>query len=1192
MNRLIIRHLPESDPAQFEVVREDGKHTDPCTVTPPHGFPVEGRPKSSLSLELRWYLEDFLEYPFEPHTDVAERIMDALREWGKRAFDDLFDNRVAGVILDRAKGKGYKNLNIQVMSDDPRILQWPWEALQDPQATYLAISGPIERRLNSVPDPLPISSDLPRDRINILLITARPYEGDVHYRSISRPLVELIEQEDIPTNVHVLRPPTFKNLHHHLEERPNHYHLIHFDGHGGYGQMKAGAGRRHMYAGREEGVLVFEDDKGKEDQISAEQLAGLLQEHPVPLMVMNACRSGMLGGMAQDPFASVAASLLKSGIRGVVAMAYSLYVSGAQVFLPEFYSELFKSGSLSRAIWKGRQAMFGDRKRICSRGRFDLNDFIVPVIYQQEPYQLSFLDEAEAVRKTEKAELPEEARDEQNPYGFIGRDRELLRLERAMRTETPAILISGIGGVGKTTLARGFLKWLFNTEGMDGCLWLTFIDIRSAEYVINVMGYAFYGKDFLVLDIETKINAITKAVRKARIIFVWDNFEVTAGIPGSNITANLSEDDRNLLLRLLERMRGGSGKVLITSRSDEEWLGVQRLKVSIGGLAGEERWEFCDKILDNLGLEINRDDPEFAKLMDSLNGHPLMMRVILPRLEKMTARQVIDALGPEAGDLFAVLKFVEKGLDEDLRPLLIPLAFHELYTDADILEEVSQQIDETLTREKIDLFLKALVAAGLLRNISCPLYEIHPAFTAHIKNETYKLYDDTAINVWIIRLIQIYCINVALISKQPLFIRRHFLHYHRTTINILLNYASELSLHKECIILADSIAEFDLLVGDLVDALNQYLAILSVAEATNNVIAKSITCHQIALAYYKFGLFSKARLWYLRTLVLDMKSGDCIRIASTYRSIGIIYQDTVNYELAKSYYCTSLDICTDNNDYNGMAITHHQLGILYRLLNNLNKAYYHLKIAIEMKEIHNDLPSCAFTYYELAYVELLRGNADEAYSFCNKSLNIRIKYGDSEGVAQAYNLMAAIKIKNGEYGEAKNILLHVLEYGEKKANIKTIAESCTGLAEIAMKEEDYKTAVEWEKKAYKAIESSEYDKYKIRISIRIGTMSLMNGSTEDAKKWFNKTLEMSVEKCDICDEAELYMGLGSCMGLGSKYVEAAKNIVNAIKGYEKTKHREIIDILRKIYVLTYEQATREEKKEIMEIWKMANMGKL
>ena len=52
------------------------------------------------------------------------------------------------------------------------------------------------------------------------------------------------------------------------------------------------------------------------------------------------------------------------------------------------------------------------------------------------------------------------------------------------------------------------------------------------------------------------------------------------------------------------------------------------------------------------------------------------------------------------------------------------------------------------------------------------------------------------------------------------------------------------------------------------------------------------------------------------------------------------------------------------------------------------------------------------------------------------------------------------------------------------------------------------------------------------------------------------------------------------------------NIVNAIKGYEKTKHREIIDILRKIYVLTYEQATREEKKEIMEIWKMANMGKL
>jgi hypothetical protein len=75
--------------------------------------------------------------------------------------------------------------------------------------------------------------------------------------------------------------------------------------------------------------LVFENPKGEPDPQSARDLSALLKEHAVPAVVLNACQAAMLDANAEDAFASVATALLQSGMRSVVAMVYSLYVSGA-----------------------------------------------------------------------------------------------------------------------------------------------------------------------------------------------------------------------------------------------------------------------------------------------------------------------------------------------------------------------------------------------------------------------------------------------------------------------------------------------------------------------------------------------------------------------------------------------------------------------------------------------------------------------------------------------------------------------------------------------------------------------------------------------------------------------------------------------------------------------------------------------
>jgi hypothetical protein len=136
---LVIRHLPDTEPPQFQVQRlSDGQTSPPAAVPSPVGFPVAGRPDSHLLRELQWYLETFLDYPFPPETGHAERVQKALRAWGEQAFTALFGSREAGRLFDAATEYDYARLHLQIASDEAAVLAWPWEALYDPDADWLA----------------------------------------------------------------------------------------------------------------------------------------------------------------------------------------------------------------------------------------------------------------------------------------------------------------------------------------------------------------------------------------------------------------------------------------------------------------------------------------------------------------------------------------------------------------------------------------------------------------------------------------------------------------------------------------------------------------------------------------------------------------------------------------------------------------------------------------------------------------------------------------------------------------------------------------------------------------------------------------------------------------------------------------------------------------------------------------------
>jgi tetratricopeptide (TPR) repeat protein len=1161
---LRIAHIPGSIPASFQVVRiKDGKTTPPAAPPSPLGFPVVGRPNSDLLRELQWYLEGFLDYPFPPETEHAERVLDALRKWGKAAFSALFQDRAASRLFDASTAEDYSALHLQIASDDPRILAWPWEALCDPEIGWVAQICQVERCLNNVRDPQPLPESLPKDRVNILMVVARPFgKKDVSFRTIARPLVELIEKNGLPAHVEMLRPPTFDRLREHLRAHPGYYHILHFDGHGANGAHPGADGNFTLQA--PEGTLVFETEDARPDPIPAEKLSALLRECAVPGVVLNACQSAMVDPGSPDPFASVATALLRSGMRDVVAMAYSLYVSGAQQFLRGFYRGLFEEGNMAGAVRLGRQRMWTHDKRICARGEYPLQDWLLPVHYRQDPINFSFASEDGKKPEPRQSRLPEELRLHQDPYGFIGRDSAVLALERAMRRPPAGILIQGLGGVGKTTLVRGFLQWLDSTGGLgDGCLLLDFQGIRSAEYVFSRLGEAIFGGQFAALPIEKIVDALVEVLKERRFVIVWDNFESAAGIAGTPVTANLPEADRTLLAGFLEKLRGGACKVLITSRSTEDWLGPQRrFLLPLGGLDREEGWEYCEAILQDLGLRINRNDEKLVELMGLLRGHPLAMRAILPRLERMRAEQVLVALSTNLANLSspgdeslnainATLRFVEQSLPVELQPLLVLLGMHEGYVSTYFMESMAKRVDKAWTFVTIDRLMQALILAGLLRQVDVAqaLFETHPLLTSYLRSRD-DAFAETRVG-WARAFVDVMGRFADAMTSRPLHQKRLFFHSDGQNLYRALDEAERLRMF-EVGALTQSMGAFAFESRNYVEAERLYKRFAAHAIQVKDPAGEATAYDQLGTIANKQRDFVTGQEWYLKSLEIRERSGDKLGTAITRGLLGTLALQQRDFAGAEQQFLSSVSIFEKLGDERNAAVDYHHLGSIARERRDFETAKkWHLKsLATQLK--HGDEGGAPPTYEELGAIAQELADFATAEKWYLKSLAIHEKQGNEYGAANNYHQLGIIAREQRDFAAAERWYLKSLAIQEKQGNDYGAASNYHELGIIARDRQDMATA----------------------------------------EKWFLKSLAITEKSREEHMAASTYGELGSLAAMAGKHLEGGQWLLRCIVAFLKANDQHAAQRNARSFMILIGRASAVDRAKLRAMWQEAGFGTL
>lgn len=269
------------------------------------------------------------------------------RTLGGALFEAVFQDDIASRFqvsrqLAEAQQAG---LRIRLRLGAPELRALPWELLFDarkdefvalsretPLVRYLPLAAPQERLTVQPP-------------LRILALTASPADlAPVDMAQEKERLDAAVARLRAKGRVEVvwLEQQSWRSLQEAMQSGP--WHIFHYVGHARFN------------AAEENGELLLVGEDGRSAPIGAAQLGSLLEDHQsLRLALLNACE-GARSDEAQ-PFSSVAAALVRTGLPAVLAMQYEISAGQASEFTQGFYTALASNLPVDAAVAEARKAM-------------------------------------------------------------------------------------------------------------------------------------------------------------------------------------------------------------------------------------------------------------------------------------------------------------------------------------------------------------------------------------------------------------------------------------------------------------------------------------------------------------------------------------------------------------------------------------------------------------------------------------------------------------------------------------------------------------------------------------------------------------------------------------------------------------------------------------------------------------------
>ena len=1130
--------------------------------------------------ELRWYLEEFLQFPYGAMPWQAKQVENKMAVWGESLFSQLFAKKEYDPdprsLYQEAVREGLDNCELCISSDDTAFLNIPWELLRDPTPGrgYLApsLGGIYRQRSGHSIDYLPEQTS---EVFRILLVICRPYgKNDVPMLRVARPMLEALGQDNAQVKVEVLRPPTLDELQKRLSTNLGYYSLVHFDGHGVFERNSTVGYAEQFGLAGEKGHLVFENSDGAEHIVNSDLLGNILANCRVPLFVLNACQSAEEGG--QDPYSSVASRLISVGVKGVVAMSYSVYVKTAALFMQRFYENLVQHAPLALSVAQARRRLMAEGVHDTAVGKMELLDWIVPALYQQEHGYVPFPEQKIGTVEESEEKPSQPYLEERCPtgrYGFIGRDYDIKRIEMAfLDKENPFVLLSGLGGIGKTELAFGFARWYAATGGCPGGVFVSSFKEKAdfAQVVGSIVGY---GTDFSSLAEHKQMEELVNYLRNNRCLLVWDNFEPVNGYPEGEEPLAPTEE-RKKLSSFVKALRGGKSRVLITTRKpDEDWLGVACTLHELSGLTRGDAEELAGVILKKIGRGPGDflADPDskyyYDNLLDLLRGHPRSMEVVLPLLRKNTPEQVIASLQhridrqsesvEDASLGFAFTRLSDRAVKH--------LPFCGLFTgyvNTSILSlfvslgDKHKQVYTNIIGEPLDTMgweeiLEEAVRSGLVSSKGQQMFVLHPTLPPFLRGQLVLTCGEEALQMLDRGFVDIYASFANIILEN--------------ITNADNGYLSSVAREEANFLRALHLAETNRQWGNvqaIVQTIYQYYDITSrfeewrvvctrLLKRIGRIIDVGAEREQAELWMFLLGVEANYALsnndlvtyekycWCVHDYLLSCGIAEYEpKIAVAYHQLGIVAQERGEYLQAEEWYKKALVIRQRLGLEKNVANDYRNLGSTAKDQGKYGQAEELYKKALEIRERLGLEREAANDYYQLGIIAQEQGEYDQAEALYKKSLEIRERLGLVRSAASDYHQLGIIAQYRGEYGQAEKWFKMALGINERLGLEIEVAINYHELGIMARERREYGQAEEWCKKAIDIRERLKLERDVAANYLELGIIAQERGEYAQAEEWCKKALKI-YERMGLERElATSYHNLGIVAQGRGEYVHA------------------------------------------------------
>lgn len=633
---------------------------------------------------------------------------------------------------------------------------------------------------------------------------------------------------------------------------------------------------------------------------------------------------------------------------------------------------------------------------------------------------------------------------------FTGRETELQELRQRIEEGRKSVLVSGMGGIGKTHICRKLFEEYLNKHAAD------------EDGPFRHIGYVEYSGD-MGSSLQNCLKFKQQESPEQNQEAAWRELEYLAS--DGKLLLFVDNVDKTLGADLgLQRLKGIPGAVVLTSRqasfSDEfepyriEFLDMEQCK------------EIYEKIrFEGRGKKVNAEEvPDLEYVIESLAGRHTITVELLAHLAR-TKLWTVKRLREELEKKGFLLEFHKDG-----ELVNIQKSYEVLY-DLSMLTKAEQNILEAFSvfpyiplaaeicnewlledagvSEEDDVLIGLYRKGWLQFDVGQVSYAMHPVFARFI----YEKYKPKMENhLWLIDSCQK---NLVMTEERPLLECEKYIPFAKSLVEkVRMDYEIRRARFM-----------------DYLSGLYRYMADYKLAE-----------------------------FWYMRSLEIYKDAfGEYHKdISRIYNNLATLYDEQEEYGKALELYENSLRIQKQifGKYHPNNATIYCNLAQMYVQQKEYGKAQELCERSIEIREafLGNGNPKTAMSYNELGNIYRLQGNYDKAYELLIKSLRImKNTLGKRHpNTANCYNDLALVYYEQKNYKKAYELLYRSLMIrrdvlGEKHP---CVAESNIELAEL------YDIQGKFQKALF-----CFYEAYRIWI-YRLG---LRHSKTQSAYKKMEKT---------------------------------------------------------------------------------------